>query len=558
MTECSICYENYNKSTRKKITCKCNYSACTKCIKTFLLDSTYQDAACCSCKFKWGRKFLFDNLPKSWLNTVYREFREDLLFQRELAVLPDVQPFATAQIQVEEINTQIIAIKENNNTDLFKEKQNRLDRFNSSIYRLQYSYSQRRFGEYQTLENRVHRISLQLEDIELNSHYRTELKREKNSKQKRIAELFDIIKETRSKIIDLKNEKSVYLKSVKDLTAQEKIIKKEIKDLNATKKVYTDYLKNGRYTDPDTDTVPVKNEFIRQCPSSDCRGFLSTVLKCDLCGIWACSDCKEIKGNTRDAPHICNEEILVSVKSMESDTKPCPRCSSMIFRSSGCTTIWCTVCHVFFDFRSGKIHNKVMHNPEYTDYLRNKKGGVVPREPGDILCGREIDQYFLGESMILPGPVRSIIGRILHIKHMEIHHQDNEDVVNHRELIDRMARIDFIRNKITEKQFKVNIQKREKSRQKEEELSNIMNMFVTCATDILYIFRDDFIKEKKDRKCYSELTQEFYTEMNELRVYTNTHLSDIYKMYNSSIKNIDKEYNIVKTIVKKKEIAIEK
>ena len=34
-----------------------------------------------------------------------------------------------------------------------------------------------------------------------------------------------------------------------------------------------------------------KNEFIRPCPHPDCRGFLSTQLKCGLCEKYGCSSC---------------------------------------------------------------------------------------------------------------------------------------------------------------------------------------------------------------------------------------------------------------------------
>lgn len=81
-----------------------------------------------------------------------------------------------------------------------------------------------------------------------------------------------------------------------------------------------------------------KREFIRKCPNSNCHGFLSSSLKCALCEYWACGKCRELIGNTSSDKdnHICNEEILENVKFMEKDSKPCPKCSSMISKVSGC------------------------------------------------------------------------------------------------------------------------------------------------------------------------------------------------------------------------------
>jgi hypothetical protein len=81
-----------------------------------------------------------------------------------------------------------------------------------------------------------------------------------------------------------------------------------------------------------------KREFVRKCPNSECKGFLSSSLKCALCETFACSKCREVKGRTieeRDS-HTCNPEIVKNVEFMEKDAKPCPKCSSMISKVDGC------------------------------------------------------------------------------------------------------------------------------------------------------------------------------------------------------------------------------
>ena len=49
-----------------------------------------------------------------------------------------------------------------------------------------------------------------------------------------------------------------------------------------------------------------KRVFVRACPATDCRGFLSTAWKCGMCDNWACPECHEVKGLEKDAPHTCD------------------------------------------------------------------------------------------------------------------------------------------------------------------------------------------------------------------------------------------------------------
>lgn len=79
-----------------------------------------------------------------------------------------------------------------------------------------------------------------------------------------------------------------------------------------------------------------KQKFIRPCPMPECRGFLSTVYKCGTCNVWACPDCKEVKGYDKNIEHTCDPEILKSVKAIESETKPCPNCAASIYKIDGC------------------------------------------------------------------------------------------------------------------------------------------------------------------------------------------------------------------------------
>ena len=133
--------------------------------------------------------------------------------------------------------------------------------------------------------------------------------------------------------------------------------------------------------------------FVRPCPNTaaNCRGFLSTQWKCNLCSMWTCKDCHEMKGDAQDTPHVCNPDNLASAKLIDAETRACPKCGARVFKISGCNQMFCTACNdCAFDWVSGRIET-VIHNPHYYEFQRQLNGGQAPRVPGDILCGREID-----------------------------------------------------------------------------------------------------------------------------------------------------------------------
>jgi hypothetical protein len=143
-------------------------------------------------------------------------------------------------------------------------------------------------------------------------------------------------------------------------------------------------IKNGEDAEKDE-----RKKFIMPCPGDDCKGYLSTQYKCQLCKLYVCPDCFEIIGYTKEDDHTCKEDNLKSAELIKKETKGCPQCGVRIFKISGCDQMWCTECKVAFSWTSGKvILNAVIHNPHFYQYMQNNSsGGVAPRNPGDVLCG---------------------------------------------------------------------------------------------------------------------------------------------------------------------------
>jgi hypothetical protein len=76
--------------------------------------------------------------------------------------------------------------------------------------------------------------------------------------------------------------------------------------------------------------------FVMPCPASGCRGFLSQAYKCGVCDIYACPECREIKGVTREAAHTCNPDTVATVQRLKKECRGCPECGTNIFKIEGC------------------------------------------------------------------------------------------------------------------------------------------------------------------------------------------------------------------------------
>jgi hypothetical protein len=508
-----------------------------------------------SCRVKWNRDFIITHFEKTYIANDYRIYRENILFEKEMGLLPMTQPYVEKQIDVERLEQ-----------------------------------------DYRDMQNEQILLSRKMS-------------------QKRN----EIIKITMSNDVE-------------------------------------------------------RRKYVRKCPKNDCQGFLSANLKCEICNSWVCSECREIKGTTRDADHECNADILESVKLLAADTKSCPKCSSMIYKIEGCSQMFCTECHTAFDWNTLRIATGVIHNPHYFEWMRmqNPENGHVDRNPHEIQCGRELDHHFANAlrqaftkiysktaptnlefknkiltmlyekikplsitfynkiikdvnssvelnrlftrqnrfiyadtlvqfvyKLLLNHPpnrleddtnnsekwnifneflqtfrtfevrqmderiikLENIIRNIIHIREVEMRRWTIHDLIQYN--LD--LRIQYMRNRLTADKFKLLIQKRDKESQRNIEVINILRMFISCITDLFYrifdkvntfaeeestedvqrketLFAEIFVIKTEDND--EEKIHSLLDECHELRKYTNRCMKTVLVTYGSTIKpDINKEFN---------------
>lgn len=101
------------------------------------------------------------------------------------------------------------------------------------------------------------------------------------------------------------------------------------------------------------------------CPSPECLGVIVGT-SCSNCGIEICLKCKDPVHSTTK----CNTDTVQSLKTIRAETKPCPNCNVPIVLAGGCNQMFCTQCHIAFDYTSGSIiQNGAIHNPHYYEWL---------------------------------------------------------------------------------------------------------------------------------------------------------------------------------------------
>ncbi len=96
------------------------------------------------------------------------------------------------------------------------------------------------------------------------------------------------------------------------------------------------------------------------CPRNNCHGVVpfkdknsNNISICSLCAAKVCWECQE-ETNSLDK-HQCNPATLQSILDIRLNTKPCPKCRTVIHRSSGCDDMFCTFCSTRFNWVTGKI-----------------------------------------------------------------------------------------------------------------------------------------------------------------------------------------------------------
>ena len=282
-------------------------------------------------------------------------------------------------------------------------------------------------------------------------------------------------------------------------------------------------------------------KFIMKCPSSDCRGFLSTAYKCGTCQMWACPDCLVMKGEEKDSDHTCDPGQKESVALIIKESKGCPKCGQRISKIDGCDQMWCPDCHTAFSWVTGQIVNGVIHNPHYYEFLRKENNGVAPRNIGDVPCGG-IPGYTRIHRLVRPtasenSSVSAENGRAIMGIHRIASEIQDQRIRNYQgrftENDNGDLGVKYLMKEISKDDMKAELAKREMKRNKHAAIRAVLEMFVNTSIILLNALCDNSeggnITERV-RVCIESFTN--------LRKYVNDTLMNISRMKQCSVPQI--------------------
>ena len=453
--ECQVCCETFNKSNHSKVSCYCNFVQCSTCAEKYLLE-TPNDPHCMNCKTGWNREKLLENFTKKFVGKTFKERRENILFERERALMPATQPAAERTKKMRDLMKQI-QVKDGIAVELFNQQ--------NQILNEPCADDEARLARYR-------------------------------------------------RYLDVKARA----------------------DESYRERMYLDYQNNILMNRPAASGP--RREFIRACPANDCRGFLSTGWKCGMCDTKVCPTCHEIK--TEDE-HECKPENVETARLLAKDTRPCPNCASMIFKIDGCDQMYCTACNTAFSWRTGQVETGRVHNPHYYDYLRRVNNGNIPREPGDIVhnqCGMIPHANHINQVINLYPTSRheiifllSLLQVYWHVDHIIIPRvrpgaPDTETL-----------RINYMIGELTEEVFKKELQKIEKSRQKKNEIHDILTTYQNVTRDQLRLVIDN----QRNLDVIRRICQELFT----LRDYINEQMTIVSKRYTCVTPRITENWMVL-------------
>ena len=303
-------------------------------------------------------------------------------------------------------------------------------------------------------------------------------------------------------------------------------------------------LKTQLHTINNTTNAPRERHFVRACPDGDCRGYLSSQWKCGLCKKWTCPDCHIIIGPNKNVEHECNKDDLETAKLLDRDTKPCPKCSTGIFKIEGCDQMWCTQCHTAFSWRTGHIETRI-HNPHYFEFMRRSNGEAPRNQQDNNICGRDITDWAVRNSLNnlvqqkfnlkqhMKG-LSYIIESVTHLSEVQTPLYRVDDQENNLEL-----RVQYMSNEIDEDKFKKLIQQANKKHSKKRETYDILTLFQRTITEIvLRLIHSLETIEPNDRSLASDAINKHVEEIEGIRNYANECFEEISFTYSGITKTI--------------------
>jgi hypothetical protein len=527
MSECSICFDPFNKVSRKQVTCPyCSIHLCRSCVTTYVKDEA-ASPRCVNpeCRVGWSEDFLSDNLTKTFLLSEFKACREKVLLDLERARLPETQEDAARHKQA---------------TELYKRAQEEIRRIQQELDdNTAYKQAQANYAASVTTFNAA--------NVRYNTEYR--------ETRLRVTAGTLTAEERMALLTPLSTEYSRCRREVD--SAQRKVraaaapfhrrqVALQTQEFRQAHWIQSNWGKVYPYA-PGGQPVRQATEnhwsFVMKCPKERCEGFVGKNWRCGLCEVIVCKDCREVieavavggAGVSKEEAeklardrHVCDEEVKQNVAALVKEAKPCPKCAASISKIDGCDQMWCTQCHTAFSWRTGAVEERV-HNPHYYEWMR-RNGGLAPvpqaaQQMDGCIADNDVIQNVLRiypRHPTVPQMCRMVrhVDALLRTERRHIRTPESDENK-------RVLRVKRLLNMITDDEWKDKLQRMEKAVQKGRRVIQVLELFVQASTDLLR----QALPVDADRDAICQ-------QVNELRTYCESQLGKIQKRYNNIVPDL--------------------
>lgn len=354
-------------------------------------------------------------------------------------------------------------------------------------------------------------------------------------------------------IVQIEENNKLHEEIIKLRQQTDNIISKRLKNENKKLNQVKIDLKDLRERYNELDKIKMnENNFILptniKCRNNNCNGNLDIDFHCNLCGIDSCNICFEIK----KIDHICDKEKLETIEYVKKHlkVKPCPICNIDISLTEGCNDMFCSICKTTFNFNTLKV-TKGNTNEEYKKYVKELKqesiynDTICPSELDDnynIMLYNKTDKIFNENNVNIEfnniiNSIKAYFFSIIEIK------RDIHKYTNLREQFNRTfwLRKSYMNKRISKTYFKTQIQKIDKDYSKRQEIGEILETYIECASDKLNWFIIEYTQNYKQLEEYILDLKTFFCEINNLITITNNAFLEISNVYNCKIYRIHEE-----------------
>ena len=300
--------------------------------------------------------------------------------------------------------------------------------------------------------------------------------------------------------VSLMNQYNANNDKVKDLRQQLNNLKTQIDDIyyenaritNIKNRIERNFLANHNLTDnggPFVDSAKkTQKTYIQACGIPECKGFINTNGVCGMCSTVFCTKCMVVKNDN----HECNPDTVASLDLIKKDSKNCPKCSCLINRICGCPDMFCTSCHTTFNWNTLKIDLNGNSNPMYYRWLRG--GANITDNANDNCHIVTMSRVFSSANYkkqskhfqtFLSKALQSLdhsnrYGNFYNYNTV-IRIDNNVDY----ETLTLQTRTKFMCNKITEKNYKIQLMKIHKAKEYKNNINEIRNMINLYRIDMM-------------------------------------------------------------------------